>query len=72
MFKRSVMTFIVGLLLALMAGAVGYSRVRSAETGWPLQGASKQEAQIREISGYRQWARVTPEPQLVISPSGLD
>ena len=72
MFKRSEMTFIVGLLLATIAGADVYSRALSAKTGWPSQEALKQEAQVKEISGYRQWERITPEPQPVISPTGLD
>jgi hypothetical protein len=72
MLKRSAMTFIVGLLLASMAGAAGYSRVLSAETGWPWQEALRQEAQVKEISGYRLWMRVTSEPEPVITTSALD
>lgn len=72
MFKRSVMTFTVGLLLASMAGAAGYSRILSAGNGWPLQEASKQETQIKEISGYRQWLSVNSKPQPFISTGALD
>ena len=72
MFKRSAMTFTVGLLLATMAGAADYSRVLSAETGWPLQEALKQEAQVKEISGYRQWLSTTSQPQPIISTGPLD
>ena len=68
MCKSRAMTFIVGLLLASIAGAGDDGRVILAQSGWLLQ------AHVKEISGYRQWARMTPEPQPqpVISPTGLD
>ena len=72
MMKRSATVLSIGLLLASMAGAGDFSRVLSAETGLPLQEALKQEAQVKEISGYRQWARINSEPQPVVSTGGLD
>ena len=66
MCQSRAMTFIVGLLLASIACAGVYGRVILAQSGLPLQ------AQVKEISGYRQWTRMTPEPQPVISPTGLD
>ena len=72
MLKRSAMTFIVGLLLASMVGAAGYSRVLSAETVWPVQEALQQETQVREISGYQRWIHLTAQPQPIVSTSPFD
>ena len=72
MTKRRSAIFMVMLLLASIAGAGDFSRVLSAETGLPLQEALKQEAQVKEISGYRLWTRINSEPQPVVSTGGLD
>ena len=71
MFKRSALTFIVGLLLASMASAADYSRGLSAENGWPLHAALKQGAQVEEISGYRNWTHVNPQPWRVSAPTDM-
>jgi hypothetical protein len=65
------MTFIIGLSLATMAGAAGYSRGLSAESGWPLHVALKQAAQVEEISGYRTWIHINPKPWRVSAPTDM-
>jgi hypothetical protein len=67
MKKRCAAIFIAVLLLASIAG--DFSRVLSAETGWPLQEALKQEAQVKEIFGYRQWEHINPKPWLITVPT---
>jgi hypothetical protein len=69
MTKRRATIFMAGILLASMAGAAEYSRVLSAEAGWTLQEALQQEAQVKEISGYRQWERINPNPWLITTPT---
>lgn len=54
--------FVAALLLASVAGLGGYLSTPSA-------GAGRQEAQVKEVAGYRQWARINPELQLIDAPS---
>jgi hypothetical protein len=54
--------FVAALSLASVAGLGGYQSTSSARSGW-------QQAQVKEVAGYRQWARVNPELQLIAAPS---
>ena len=54
--------FVAALLSASAAGLGGYLSASSARVGW-------QAAQVKEIAGYRQWARINPELQLIDAPS---
>ena len=69
MLKKIVKIFVVGILLASVAGAESYRRVFSAEI--PLQEALKQDDPVKEIYGYRQWANLNPKPWLVESPTEM-
>jgi hypothetical protein len=71
MVKKIVKIFVVGILLASVAGAESYGRVFSAETAFPLQEALKQDDPVKEIYGYRQWANRNPKPWLVESPTEM-
>jgi hypothetical protein len=54
--------FVAALLSASVAGLGGYLNTSSARAGW-------QEAQVKEVAGYRQWARINPQLQLIDAPS---
>lgn len=59
--------FVAALLLASIAGLGGYLRASSSVVS--TQDGAEQVAQVEEIAGYRQWARINPELQLIDAPS---
>ena len=72
MIKRSAGILAIGLLLASMTIAQSDKRVFNTDNVLPLPEWLQQAPQVKEVSGYRQWARVTPQPQPVISLNALD
>ena len=72
MIKRSAGILVVGLLLVSMTIAQSDKRVLNTENVLPLPEWLQQAPQVKEVSGYRQWAQITPQPQPVISLSALD
>jgi hypothetical protein len=56
--------FVAALLSALVAWAGGYLSTSAAHAGW-------QGAQVKEVAGYRDWARINPELQLIKAPSEM-
>ena len=72
MIKRSAGILAVGLLLVSMTIAQGDRRVFNTENVLPLTESLQPAPQVEEVSGYRQWARVIPQAQPVISSTALD
>ena len=54
--------FVAALSLASVAGLGGHQSTSSTRAGW-------QQAQVKEVTGYRQWARINQEIQLIDAPS---
>lgn len=59
--------FVAALLSASVAGLGGYLSASSAEVG--MQEGAGQAAQVKEIAGYREWARINSALQLIDAPS---
>ena len=67
MFKTRGKILVIALSLATIAGADSFRRASSAEGEGKER--AKDSAQVKEIAGYRQWARITPQLLQIDFPS---
>ena len=72
MIKRSAGILVIGLLFVSMTIAQGNKRVSNTGNVLPLPERLQPAPRVEEVFGYRQWARITPQPQPVITSNAMD